>query len=201
MDRVTNSIILVGAGGHACGVVDAITGSGGHVAVCVDPKPNDWLETRRVSNDDDVTPDEGAVALGVGGVTPEALKTRLALLQSFLDRNFTANPIIHPTATVSPSAVLEAGVTVLANAVIQPFTHIESGVIVNTGAIVEHHSSVAAGAHIAPGAIVLGQCHIGSCCMIGAGAVILQKQTVAPFTLVKAVTRFPESLHKGDRKR
>jgi sugar O-acyltransferase (sialic acid O-acetyltransferase NeuD family) len=184
------TVVLVGAGGHAKGVAEALALSGHPVAVYVDPKRADWLKAAHRTDDAAVTSAEGVLAMGVGGVAPANLKNRLALLDRYLARGFDAPPVIHPAAVVSGTARLAAGAIVLAGAIVQPDARIGRGALVNTGAVVEHDSVVEEGAHVGPGAIVLGGVTVGACCMIGAGAVVLPGAAVPAMTTVAAATRF-----------
>ena len=182
--------MLAGAGGHARAVLEAIEDAGGRVATYLAPEPSSWLMARHVVSDDAAEPTDGLLALGIGGATPEAHKTRLAMLDDLLGRGFEAPPVIHAAAHVSGSADLGAASAVLAGAVVQPAVEIGRGAIVNSGAIVEHDSMIGAGSHVAPGAIILGDCTIGETCMIGAGSVVLPGSSVPDGALVPALTRF-----------
>lgn len=194
-------VLLIGAGGHAKAVVEAIRGRGGSVEAYVDPRPAAWLEARRIEADDAVEPGptrppkrgggQVAVVIGLGGVTAQALVTRLALFDSYLARGFPAPPVVHAAAHVSAEAELGPGAVVLAGAVVQPGVRVERGAIINTGAIVEHDSAIGPGSHIAPGAVVLGGCRIGACSVIGAGAVILPGARIKDRALVPAATLHP----------
>lgn len=184
------TVVLVGAGGHAKGVVEALELSGRPVVIYVDPIRANWLKAAHQIDDAAVEPSAGALAMGVGGVAPDALKSRLALLARYLDRGFDAPPVIHPMAVVSGKAHLAPGVIALAGAVIQPDARVGRGALINTGAIVEHDSVIGEGAHIGPGAVVLGGVTIGACCMIGAGAVVLPGAAVPAMTTVAAASRF-----------
>lgn len=184
------NVVLVGAGGHAKAICEAISAAGGSVSAYVAPEPASWLTARHIAEDAAANPDDGEAVLGIGGVEPEALARRLALLDQYLERGFAASPVRHQAAQVSPSAVLEPGVVVLAGAVVQPGARIGRGAIINSNALVEHDSSIGAGSHVAPGAIVLGDCRVGDCCMIGAGAVVLQGARVPDRTLVRATRLF-----------
>jgi sugar O-acyltransferase (sialic acid O-acetyltransferase NeuD family) len=183
------NVVLVGAGGHAKGVVEAIVARGGKIALYVDRSWADWLDAPREASDELVKPAAGTLLLGIGGTNPEQLERRLALFDRYLARGFRADPLVHPAAWVSSTARLEAGTVVLAGAVVQPNAQIGRGAIVNSGAIIEHDSTVGDGSHVAPGAIVLGACRVGRFCMIGAGAVILPEVAVADRSLVPAGTR------------
>jgi sugar O-acyltransferase (sialic acid O-acetyltransferase NeuD family) len=182
-------ICLVGAGGHAKAVVEAIQAGPYDLAGYADPREAPWLTVARLL-DADISARRLAVALGVGGLVPAQLRRRLALLDGYLAAGLEAPPVIHPHAVVSPTARIGAGATVLAGAIVQPGAVIGRGAIVNTGAVVEHDSSIGDGAHLAPRAVVLADCAIGGCSMVGAGAVVLRGLVVPPNTLVRAVTLY-----------
>jgi sugar O-acyltransferase (sialic acid O-acetyltransferase NeuD family) len=181
---------LVGAGGHAKALVEAIDDRGETVEVYVDAKTSGWLDLPRLATDEELLDRRLRLLIGFGATGPEGLVTRLAKLRSYIDRGFEAPPLVHRDATVSRGATLGAGTVVLAKAVVQPGAIVGAGVIVNTGAIVEHDARIDDGVHVAPGAIVLGGAHIGECAMIGAGAVVLQFAKVPAGRLVKVNTRW-----------
>jgi UDP-perosamine 4-acetyltransferase len=185
------NIVLVGAGGHAKALVEAVVARGDRIARYVDKVPAEWLDAPRNGSDDAPGPADGMLLLGIGGSTPDGLEQRLALFDRYLARGFRSEPLVHSAAWVSASARLEPGSVVLAGAVVQPNVTIGRAAIVNSGAIVEHDSTVREGSHIAPGAIVLGACTVGRCCMIGAGAVLLPGAKVSDRSLVAAGTRSP----------
>ncbi len=184
--------VLVGAGGHSRVLVESIYASGGSIVAYVDREPADWLEAPQFTDDDPKKVPAGPIVIGIGAVNPKSLRRRLALVDSYLAAGRDLPPIIHPAATVSASANVEAGAMILAGAIVQPASHIARGVIVNSGSIVEHDSNVSAGSHVGPGAVVLGNCDIGARVMVGAGAVVLNGVTVPNDTQVRAGERYPQ---------
>lgn len=78
--------------------------------------------------------------------------------------------LVHPFASVSRHAVLDAGCLVAAGAVISCFARIEAGVIVNTGASVDHDCDLGTCVHIGPGARVAADVSVGALSFIGAAA-------------------------------
>lgn len=80
--------------------------------------------------------------------------------------------VIHPTAWVSPTAILGSGIYVGPQAVINTDAEIGNGVIVNSGATVEHHCVVGPFAHLAPGVAMGGHVWIGALTLVGVGASI-----------------------------
>lgn len=186
------TLLLVGAGGHAKAIVEALKANGKTITAYADPQPRDWIDARHVPDDDTARAlPKGEVVIGLGGMTGDDLARRLALLETYLDEGWTAGPVVHPSAIVSETADLGAGAIVLAGALVQPGARIGRGAIVNTGAIVEHDSAIGDGAHVGPGAIVLGGCSIGATAMIGAGAAVLPLADIAAGALVPAQSRYP----------
>lgn len=187
------NVLLVGAGGHAKAVVEAIEAAAGRVTAYVDPIPASWLTARRFDEDfpDFADGNPGSAVIGLGGTTVESLRRRLELARRYQKHGYTFPATVHPAAHVSASAHLDAGCVVLAGAVVQPGARIGQAAIINTGAIVEHDTDVGDGAHIAPGSVVLGGSKIGDCAMIGARATILPGAVVPPETLVPATKRYP----------
>ena len=187
------NVLLIGAGGYAKAVCEAIVAAGDSVTAYADPNAAAWLAVPHIA--DDATADSydvtAGIAIGLGGIDPAGLRRRLGVLDRYLDTGRTAQPVIHDAATVSPSAALEAGAIVLAGAVVQPGTKLGRGTIVNSLALLEHDCALGAGSHIAPGARVRGGCTIGDCVMIGAGAVVLPASDVPDDTLIPALSRYP----------
>ena len=186
-------VFLVGAGGHAKAIVDALNAQGIVIDAYVDPQPVSWLAARRFDDDETALADAAMrpIVFGLGGASPDTLSRRLALFERYRTAGCPALVVVHPGAQVSSSAQIGDGAIILAGAVVQPDAVIESGAIVNTGAIVEHDSRLGAGSHLAPGAILLGAASVGRCAMIGAGAVVLPDSRVPDGALVAAATRFP----------
>lgn len=187
------SLLLVGAGGHARAVAEALAAAQSPVDAYVDPQPNNWLKARHLRSDAEAEalPAQRFV-LGVGGMAPEQLSRRHALFRAYRKRGWTPCTVIHASAVISPQAEIGAGCIILAQAIVQPAAKLGEAVIVNTAAIVEHDSSVGDGTHVAPGAIVLGGCKVGAACMIGAGALVLPGAQVPDGTLIPTGGRYPK---------
>lgn len=187
-------ILLVGAGGHAKAVAEAIECSGLVIAAYADPRPCDWLPAVVHHETDDAIVDTmvAGFVMGIGAVSSDGLERRMDIYRQYRLRAWAAPPVIHPSATASPKAKLDDGCLVLAGATIQPGAEIGAAAIINSCALVEHDSRIGSGAHIAPGAIVLGGATVGECAMIGAGAVVLPGAEVPDRTIVSALGRYPQ---------
>ena len=84
--------------------------------------------------------------------------------------------LVHPSAYVSPTAVLHSGVTVLPKAVVNTGVTVKTGCIINIGALIDHDSVIEEGAHLAPGAIVKAENRIPAGMKVESGTVIENRQ-------------------------
>lgn len=185
--------VVVGAGGHARVVIDALQASGRQVLFVTDADPSraadgETLRGVPVRPGDEhifkLAPDAVEVAIGVGA--PKGGAGREALWRTFEARGFAQATVIHPSAVVSDDAVIGAGAQIMAASVIQSGAEIADGVIVNTGAQVDHDCVIGRFAHIAPGSVLCGAVHIGARTLVGAAAVLLPGARVAADTIVPA---------------
>ena len=166
-------LLVIGAGGHARVVIEAIKG-----------KSQDCLI---ILTDQDLAK-EGKKVLGsirikylknwaeLPGQYHAAIGNNQARQQlSVLAQEQGKQPfvVVHPDAYVSPSAHLGGGSFVAAKAVISAEAKISEGCIINHGAIVDHDCRIGSYAHIAPNATLGGGVEVGSGCLIGASATIL----------------------------
>ena len=99
-------------------------------------------------------------------------KTRLFWTEKLLEEGYEVPVIIHPSAIVSPSAVLEPGCFIMQRAVVNTNTKIEKAVLINSGAVVDHDSVVEKGAHVGLGSVVKAHCTIKEGHKVEAGEVI-----------------------------
>lgn len=188
-------VLLVGAGGHAKVVADALSALGWSISAYVDPKEQRWIDAQRYDSDDAAIGERtaDAVTVGIGGTSPAGLQFRHDLLLRYVNDRRTLPAICDPRAIVSSKATLSGGCQVLAGAMINADAQVGKAVIVNTRAVVEHDAVVGHGSHVAPGAIVLGGASVGSYCMIGAGAMVLPGARVPDRTLVPALSVYAKS--------
>lgn len=173
-------LVFVGGGEHACVVADAALAAGGFRLVgYTDPEGGVVLESRFG------VPHLGGDAAGAKAfprasfvVCVGSLAAKDRALAILVEAGVTFASIIHPRATVSPSATVEHGVVVLAGAVVNTGAVLCAHAIVNTGAIVEHDVVVGVLAHVAPAAAIGGGARIRARATIGLGARVRDHVTV-----------------------
>jgi sugar O-acyltransferase (sialic acid O-acetyltransferase NeuD family) len=94
--------------------------------------------------------------------------------------------IIHPTAYVSESVIIETGTVILSMAVIHPDAYIGRHCIINTSSIVEHDCQLENFVHIAPNATLCGGVRVGEGTLIGASATILPNISIGKWCIIGA---------------
>jgi sugar O-acyltransferase (sialic acid O-acetyltransferase NeuD family) len=187
-------MVVVGAGGHARCILEALGAScGAPTAVaCTDPDParrGTTLCGVPIVGDDELLPgllDEGVLAacVGVGGVGDN--KPRAELHAHLVKLGFVLPPVIHDAARVAVDAAIGPGSVVLAGAVVCTGAVVGAGVIVGAGAVVEHDCSIGDHAHLASGCVLGGAVTVGAGALIGLGATVLQRRRVGEWAMVGA---------------
>ncbi len=179
------SVIVIGGGGHAKVVIDALLLSKVPLVgyTDVDDKELSLSEVKIPYLGEDAAvfkkyrPSEVSLVNGIGsvGLEPDGSPTaRETIFEQFKSRGYEFIPIIHPSAIVSPDVVVGEGCQIMAGAVIQAGTRLGDNVIVNTRASVDHDCRIGSHSHIAPGAILSGGVELGSGSHIGTGAAVRQ---------------------------
>ncbi|OQS42502.1 NeuD/PglB/VioB family sugar acetyltransferase [Chromobacterium haemolyticum] len=185
------SIIVVGAGGHAVAVADALLAQGRSVKGFIDPaismKNRSFCGLPVLGGDEileQYNSSEVMLVNGIGGVG--STQVRMRVQNRLQDLGWKFDGAIHPSALISPFAKIDSDVQILARAVVQPNARIETGCIVNTGAIIEHDVYLGAWTHVAPGAIICGGVQVAEGCHVGAGAIMKQGIRLGSQTVVGA---------------
>jgi len=97
---------------------------------------------------------------------------RMHWLDRLVREELPVATLAHPSAYVSPMAVLEPGVAVLPKAVVNTGCHVEAGCIVNIGALLDHDCVLEEGVHLCPGTIVKALNRIPAGTKLDSGTVV-----------------------------
>jgi len=186
-----NPVILVGAGGHARVLLDALELSGAKVIGLVDADASlarGDLMGYPVLGDDAVleryAPGSVDLVNAIGSV--DSMQRRKSVYEKLRRAGHVFASVVHPRATLSRHARIAAGVQVMAGAVVQPGASLGENTIVNTGANVDHDCRVGAHVHIAPGVTLSGNVQIGDETHVGAGATVIQGTRIGARCLIAA---------------
>jgi sugar O-acyltransferase (sialic acid O-acetyltransferase NeuD family) len=179
-------LVVLGAGGNSLGILDAIEAL------------NAIRPTYRIEGIlDDIPANQGRVVLGakVIGTIEEAPRLKgcrfvngISSLASFrkipevirrcgVPRDSFVT-IVHPRATVAPSARVGLGTAILAGSVICPEAVVGDHVIILQNTTVNHHTRVGDFTTLSAGITILGYIEIGANAFVGGGS------TLAPMVKV-----------------
>lgn len=184
-------IILVGAGGHARVLLDALALAGQRVLGLVDvdvARGGRELLGVRVLGDDDVLrgyePSAVRLVNAIGSV--RSMQERKRVYDTFVGRGYSFASVLHPAATLSPHAVVAPGAQIMAGVVLQAGAAIGLDTIVNTGATIDHDCRIGAHVHVAPGVTLSGDVQVGDESHVGAGATVIQGVRIGARCLIAA---------------
>ena len=196
-------LVLIGAGGHAKVVLEAVRAAGlGEVVGLVDPAPGaPPVLGAPVLGGDEMLPRlraEGvqAAVVALGG---NALRERVGL--RLRQMGFALPAVVHPSALVSPSARVGEGAVVMARAVVGTETLVDALAIVNTGAVLDHDNRLGRAAHVAPGCALAGNVSVGDRALVGVGSAVRPGTRIGADAVVGAgsavVADVPEGIIVG----
>jgi UDP-perosamine 4-acetyltransferase len=167
-------VVVIGAGGHAKVVIEAIRAA----AVCevvglIDPAPvaPRLLGVPVLGGDEMLTRLRGdGIGAAVVALGNNALRERIGLRLRELE--FVLPCVVHPAALISPTASLGDGTVIMAAAVVGTETIMGRLAIVNTGAVVDHDNRIGIAAHVGPACGLAGNVHVGDRAQLGVGSAV-----------------------------
>lgn len=195
-------IIILGGGGHAKVLAEALRAGGVTVLGMTDADPakrgTAVLGVPVLGTDAELErhgPGSVLLVNGLGSV--EQTAGRAALFDAFKAQGYAFATVVHPSAVIAADVKLGEGTQVMAGAIIQPGTTVGRNSIVNTGAVVDHDCAVGDHVHIAPGATLSGTVCIGNRAHVGTGATVIQGIAVGSGCLVAAGAVVVEDVPDG----
>ncbi|WHI52444.1 acetyltransferase [Microbulbifer sp. MLAF003] len=188
------TLLILGAGGHGKAVAEAAMLSGEWQRVCF--ADDRWPELKEsfncpvIANSFTLAEVAGTVDAAIAAVGNNVLREQwLATLQR---EGFPVATVVHPSASVSASAVLGAGSTIMALAMVGVDARIDCGAIVNAHATVDHDACLGEFAHLGVGVHIAGGVQVGAKAWLQAGCsagyrvVIAEGEVLAPGTVLTA---------------
>lgn len=169
--------LIIGAGGHARVLIEALTKSGTAILGCVAKEvPSRWTPSIPFLGDDEAllrhAPSSVVLINGIGSTARPDLRRDVFL--RFKQRGYHFGTVVHPAAILPSDIVLGEGAQVMAGAILQPGCRVGENAIVNTGAVVDHDCRIGAHVHVAPGAVLSGDVKVGEGAHVGTGARVIQ---------------------------
>lgn len=173
------SILLVGAGGHARACIDVIEQEDRYAIAGLIGLAHEVgtqvLGYPVIGTDDDFPALARSYASAI--VTAGQIKspdTRIGIFQKLKASGFRLPAIISPRAYVSRHASLGEGTIVMHGAVVNAGASIGSNCIVNSQALIEHDVQIGDHCHISTAAVINGGVWIGAGSFVGSNACVRQ---------------------------
>ena len=187
---MTLPVIVIGAGGHARVLVEALKRAAAEIVGCTDCNSagqGRGLGIPLLGSDDAVVRFPSAsvrLANGIGSTRDG--RVRREVFERFRSQGYRFAEVVHPSAVIAADAVLGEGVQVMAGAVVQPGCRIGVNAIINTRASVDHDCIIGDHVHIAPGAVLAGSVTVGTGAHVGTGATVIQGIAIGAAAIVAA---------------
>ncbi|WP_309083905.1 acetyltransferase [Chelativorans sp.] len=173
---MSRSLLILGSGGHGRVVADVARASGYTTIAFLDDDPQSGVGNRAPFS----VLGPMAMLEELVQVWPAAMAAignnlkRLELFERLRHAGYETPSVAHPSAVVSHSASMGAGVLVAPGAVINAGAHIFDAAIINTGARIDHDCTIGVASHIAPGATLSGNVSVGARSWLGTGCSVRQ---------------------------
>lgn len=184
-------VIILGAGGHASVLVDALKYTDIRIIGYTAPKsdaPSIKLSHLQLIGDDSAVfkypAEQIRLVNGLGSVGSNVHRRRV--FQSFKNKGYFFANIIHPSAVIAPDVLMGEGVQVMAGTIIQTGSRIGENTIVNTRASVDHDCIIGSHVHLAPGVVLSGGVQVEEGVHIGTGATVIQGIRIGKNSIVGA---------------
>ncbi len=198
---MSESVYILGAGGHGRVVLDALLANGIQVTGILDARAqiSGQLFGIPILGGDEyldcVTIAETFLVNGLGANPKTFIRKNIFTVMK--RRGFTFKSFKHPAAIVSSTITMGEGCQVMAGVVIQAEVTLEENVVINTRASIDHNCIISSHAFIAPGVTLCGNVTVASSAFIGAGAVVIPNIHIGENAIVGAGAVVTKSVPDG----
>jgi len=197
-------VIVIGSGGHAKVVVDALLHEGRNVVGITDSdltRNGDKLLGVPIIGDDAIlnTYKSSDIELALGIGTVKTKSPRQKIFAGFKARGFSFSTVVHPSSIIGHEVNIGEGAQILSGSIIHPGANIGVGAIINFGARIDHDCVIGDFAHIAPGVTLSGNTTIGEGVHIGTGASVIQDISIGDHALVAAGATVVRNVNENER--
>lgn len=183
MSTAENSLVLVGAGGHAVSCIDVIESQGVYRIVgllgLTDEVGEEVCGYRVLGTDsrlEQLVNEVRYVFVAIGAIND--FQPRLELIEKARGIGFLFPTIIANTAYISNRAVIGEGTIVMHGVTISANAQVGEHCIVNSQALIEHDAMIDNFCHISTGVCVNGGAHIGERSFLGSNCTIKHNTSV-----------------------
>lgn len=188
---MTRPVIVIGGGGHAKVIIDALMLCSVRVLGITEADPLKQGETLLglpvVGSDEEIlryVPEAVRLVVGFGSVSVPSARRRL--FEEFKVKGYDFASVVHPSAVVASDVVVGEGAQIMAGVVIQTGTKVGINSIVNTKVSVDHDCILGDHVHLAPGVTLSGGVRVGAGVHVGSGATVIQGVSIGDGALIGA---------------
>lgn len=194
--RVTEQIVVIGAGGfgrETLDVIEAVIAEGADYrllgVVDADPREVDLerLSARGIAylgSEEQWLPSAPAGSRFIVAIGNPAVRETVAA--RLLDARLRPITVVHPRAVVGSCATIGEGVVICSGVQVSTNVTLGDHVHLNPGCIIGHDAVLEPYVSTNPGAIVSGNVHVKARTLLGAGSIVLQGLTVGNDAIVGA---------------
>lgn len=180
-------VVVVGAIGNCVDIADAVRQSGRKLVGFLDDDPtllNSEICGAKVLGGIDQALDfsDCLFVCGVGG--PKSFYLKLSLISKTRLPREKFTTVVHPLASVSPSAYIGAGCVFLSGVSVGANASVGDHTLMLQNTVIGHDTKIGKGCSIAAGVVVSGAAYIGDECYLGAGAIVRDGINVAGRSLL-----------------
>lgn len=158
-------------GMNFAGYIDDIATQGPDVAGCFDEIRTHY------------SPNEYEIVNAIGYLH---LEERWRIQQKIKESGYISPTLIHPTAYIDPSASIEEGAIIMAQAVVDYKAYVSTLAVIWPGVVINHEARIGFNVFLSPNVTVCGCARIGEHTFVGAGAVVVDHRQVEPGSFIKA---------------
>jgi len=197
-------VVVIGAGGHAKVLLNALAEAGVTVAGLTDANPalhgTHVLGANVLGDDAALDGFPAAHTMLVNGLgTIAESPVRRHVFERLRSRGYRFLTVVHPSAIIGREVDLAEGAQVMAGAILQPGAAVGENSLMNTGAHVDHDCVIGRHVHLAPGVTLSGDVRVGDGSHIGTGAAVIQGVRIGSGCMVGAGAVVVRDVPDGDR--
>ncbi|MSO54339.1 MAG: acetyltransferase [Rhodospirillales bacterium] len=187
---MTLPVIVIGTGGHAKVLVEALRRAAIEILGCVDREPVHQAADLRlpfIGPDESITrfsPESIRLVNGIGSIGNG--QRRREVYERFYSQGYRFADILHPSTVIAADTILGEGIQVMAGTIIQPGCRIGANVLLNTRTLIDHDCIIGDHVHVAPGAVLSGGVVIGESAHVGTGAAVIQDVVIGARAVIAA---------------
>lgn len=181
-----SSVVIIGAGGHAKVVADALASRGAEIHGLLDPsvEVGTQIGGYTVLGDDSwlINNHSALVCLGIGATKDVSLRERI--FNSLADHRVIG--CTHATAIIGTATRIHATAQVLAGCIINHSAFVGANTVLYTGSIIEHDCVIGEHSYLSPRVTLCGGVKVGARVFIGAGATVLPNVNIGDGATIAA---------------